>query len=175
VAHGGADAARSDLAGVSAPRHRARAREAGHHEVHAVRLLRLPWTHSLAAAIGWGILFAGVYFLRSRYAAGAVTLFFGVVSHWLFDFFVHRPDLPLWPGGPKVGLGLWNYPRATIIVELVLFTIGVMLYRDATEPLDRTGSVALWSLVIVLLAVYMATAGAKPPGDTKQLAWARCR
>jgi membrane-bound metal-dependent hydrolase YbcI (DUF457 family) len=130
-----------------------------------------PWTHSLAAAIGWGILFAGIYFIRSRYVVGAVTLFFGVVSHWLFDFFTHRPDLPLWPGGPKAGLGLWDYPRATIIVELALFTIGVMLYRDATEPVDRTGSFALWALVIVLLVIYMATAGAKPPADTKQLAW----
>ena len=78
-----------------------------------------PWTHSLAMSIAWGILFAGIYFVKSRYTAGAVTLFFGVVSHWVFDFFTHRPDLPLWPGGPKVGLGLWNYPHATLIIEQI--------------------------------------------------------
>jgi membrane-bound metal-dependent hydrolase YbcI (DUF457 family) len=130
-----------------------------------------PWTHSLAMSIVWGVLFAGVYFVKSRYKAGAVTLFFGVVSHWVFDFFTHRPDLPLWPGGPKVGLSLWNYPHATLIVELALFTIGFLLYRDATEPLDRTGSVAMWLLAIVLLAVYVATAGVLPPADPKKIAW----
>jgi membrane-bound metal-dependent hydrolase YbcI (DUF457 family) len=129
-----------------------------------------PWTHSLAMSIVWGVLFAGVYFWRSRYTAGAVTLFFGVVSHWVFDFFTHRPDLPLWPHGPKVGLGLWNYPHATLIIELALFTIGFLIYRDMTEPLDRTGSIAMWLLAFVLVGIYIATAGAKPPADTKVLA-----
>jgi hypothetical protein len=130
-----------------------------------------PWTHSLAMSIVWGVLFAGVYFLKSRYRAGAVTIFFGVVSHWVFDFFTHRPDLPLWPGGPKVGLGLWNYPHATLIVELALFTIGFLIYRDVTEPLDRTGSIAMWLLALVLVGTYVGTAGMAPPTDTKKLAY----
>ncbi|HEV8436111.1 MAG TPA: metal-dependent hydrolase [Thermoanaerobaculia bacterium] len=131
-----------------------------------------PWTHSLAMAIVWGVLFAGIYYLKSRYKAGAVTIFFGVVSHWVFDFFTHRPDLPLWPGGgPKVGLGLWNYPHATLIVELALFTIGFLIYRDVTEPIDRTGSVAMWLLALTLLGIYVATAGAKPPADPKKIAY----
>src|SRR5437763_10930689 len=54
-----------------------------------------PWSHSLLMSIVWGVLFALVYFATSRYAAGAVTLAFGVVSHWIFDFITHRPDLPL--------------------------------------------------------------------------------
>lgn len=131
-----------------------------------------PWTHSLAMAIVWGVLFAGTYYLKSRYRAGAVTIFFGVVSHWVFDFFTHRPDLPLWPGGgPKVGLGLWNYPHATLIVELALFTIGFLIYRDVTEPIDRTGSIAMWLLALTLLGIYVATAGAKPPADPKKIAY----
>jgi membrane-bound metal-dependent hydrolase YbcI (DUF457 family) len=130
-----------------------------------------PWTHSLAMSIGWGALFAGIYFVKSRYRAGAVTIFFGVVSHWVFDFFTHRPDLPLWPGGPKVGLGLWNYPHATLIVELALFTIGFLIYRDVTAPIDRTGSVAMWLLGFVLLGIYVATAGTAPPADPKKIAY----
>jgi hypothetical protein len=130
-----------------------------------------PWTHSLAMSIVWGALFAGIYFLKSRYKAGAMTLFFGVVSHWVFDFFTHRPDLPLWPGGPKAGLGLWNYPHATLIVELALFTIGFLIYRDVTEPIDRTGSIAMWLLGFVLLGIYISTAGMTPPKDPRQIAY----
>lgn len=34
-----------------------------------------------------------------------------VFSHWVLDFIVHRPDLPLYGNSAKVGLGLWNAPR----------------------------------------------------------------
>ena len=42
-----------------------------------------------------------------------------VLSHWVLDFASHRPDMPLWPGGPKVGLGLWYSLPATLVVEAV--------------------------------------------------------
>jgi membrane-bound metal-dependent hydrolase YbcI (DUF457 family) len=136
---------------------------------------RYPWTHSLAMSIVWGVLFAAIYFVKSRYRAGAVTIFFGVVSHWVFDFFTHRADLPLWPplwpNAPKVGLGLWNYPHATLIIELALFTIGFFIYRDMTEPVDRIGSIAMWLLGLVLIGTYVGTAGMTPPADTKKLAY----
>jgi len=32
-----------------------------------------------------------------------------VVAHWARDRVAHIPDLPLWFGGTKVGLGLGNY------------------------------------------------------------------
>ena len=67
-----------------------------------------PWTHSLVMSIAWGVAFGVVYFARTRYARGAVVVALCVVSHWVLDLIVHRPDLPLWPGGPKFGFGLWN-------------------------------------------------------------------
>src|SRR5256885_1119819 len=76
-----------------------------------------PWSHSLAMSIAWGVVFAGLYFAFTRYGRGAIVLFFGVVSHWVLDFITHRPDLPLWPGGPKYGLGLWNKPGIEIVIE----------------------------------------------------------
>ena len=130
-----------------------------------------PWSHSLATTLGWAALFAALYFWRSRYGAGAVTIFFGVISHWVLDFVTHRPDLPLWPHGPKVGLGLWNYPHTTLIIELAMFTIGVLIYRDMTEPVDRTGSIAMWALVLLLAGIYIGTAGTTPPSDPKKIAW----
>ena len=76
-----------------------------------------PISHSLVAALGWATLFAAVYYLLTRYRAGALVVWIGVVSHWVLDFITHRPDLPLYPGGSLVGLGLWNSPVATVAVE----------------------------------------------------------
>jgi membrane-bound metal-dependent hydrolase YbcI (DUF457 family) len=130
-----------------------------------------PWTHSLVMAIVWAVLFAAIYFAFTRYARGAMVLGAGVVSHWVLDFVVHRPDLPLWPGGPKVGLGLWNVPPATIAIEAALFAVAILIYRDTTTPVDRTGSIAFWSLIILLGALYIALASGRPPANERQLAY----
>jgi membrane-bound metal-dependent hydrolase YbcI (DUF457 family) len=130
-----------------------------------------PWSHSLATTILLGILFGGVYWLRSRYTAGAITLFAGVVSHWVLDFITHIPDLPLYPGGPKVGLSLWNSVIATAIVEVALFVAGVWIYLRATRSRDRVGSIALWCLVAFLLLIYASQFGAPPPENVNQIAW----
>lgn len=132
-----------------------------------------PISHGLLAVVAWGLLFAGVYQIARRYAAGAVTMFVAVVSHWLLDLLTHRPDLPLWPGsGTKVGLGLWNSLPGTLAVELAVFAAGVALYVRTTRPADRTGTMALAGLVAFLLLIYAGNLfGSVPPGVTA-IAWA---
>jgi len=132
-----------------------------------------PISHGLLAAVAWGLLFAGVYGLARRYAAGAATMFAAVVSHWLLDLLTHRPDLPLWPwSATKVGLGLWDSLPATLAVELAIFGGGLALYLRTTRAADRTGAVALWGLVGFLLLVYAANLlGPAPPG-AEAIAWA---
>src|ERR1700741_4002265 len=66
--------------------------------------LRLPFFfypifHGLVAVIGWATLYAAIYFGMTRYVEGAVVIWLGVVSHWLLDYLVHIPDLPLAAGG----------------------------------------------------------------------------
>ena len=130
-----------------------------------------PWSHSLLMAVVWGLLFGGAYWLKTRYRRGAIVLFAGVVSHWVLDFVTHRPDLPLYPGGPQVGLGLWNSVPGTIVVELILFAAGLALYLRATRARDRIGSIALWALVIFLLLIFAANATSTPPPDWRPIAW----
>src|SRR5258708_812389 len=130
-----------------------------------------PWTHSLAMSLAWSVAFALLYYAISRYGRGALILGLGVLSHWVFDFFVHRPDLPLWPGGPKVGLGLWNHPMAEMTIEVGLFAVGILLYRDTTRPLDRTGSVGMWAFIIFLSAIFVLNAGGTPPPSARMVAW----
>ena len=52
----------------------------------------------------------------------ALVLALLVLSHWFLDALVHRPDLPLVPfGDVRVGLGLWNWMAATLLVEGTVF------------------------------------------------------
>ena len=67
-----------------------------------------PISHSLVALIGWGIVVGAVYLVVRRNVLGAAVLAAGVVSPWVLDFAVHRPDMPVMPRGPYLGLGLWN-------------------------------------------------------------------
>ena len=130
-----------------------------------------PWSHSLLMSIVWGVLFAGAYAIFTRYMRGAIAIFLGVVSHWLFDWFTHRPDLPLYPGGPKAGLGLWNYPIAELGIESALFAIGILIYRDMTHRVDRIGSVVMWAFIIFLGVLYVLNAGGTPPPNVQVLAY----
>jgi membrane-bound metal-dependent hydrolase YbcI (DUF457 family) len=129
-----------------------------------------PWTHSLLMGVVWAVAFGAVYWARTRYGRGAVVVALCVVSHWFLDLIVHRPDLPLWPNGPRFGFGLWNYPAATVTIESLMFITAVLIYRGCTRPRDRIGSIGLWSFVVFLVAIYLATAFGPPPPNERVLA-----
>jgi hypothetical protein len=131
-----------------------------------------PISHSLVTVVAWGALFGAVHFWGQRRKRDAVVLAALVVSHWLLDFVSHRPDMPLWPGGPKLGLGLWNHVGATVGIEVLMFAFGLWLARDATRPLDRIGSGGFTMLALVLLLLYAANVAAPPPPSMTAVAWA---
>jgi hypothetical protein len=90
--------------------------------------------------MGWSIGVGLAYYALRRYRRGAWIIAAGVLSHWALDFVVHRPDMPLAPGvNIFVGLGLWSSVTATVIVEGLLFAVGLLIYVRFTEPVDRTG------------------------------------
>ncbi len=129
-----------------------------------------PWSHSLLMVVVWALLAGGGYWLWRRDGRAALIIGLGVVSHWVLDFIAHRPDLPLYPGGPKVGLGLWNSVTATIVVEVAIFATGLALYRNATRRRDRIGSLGLGGLVALLLVIYAANVNAPPPPNPRIVA-----
>jgi membrane-bound metal-dependent hydrolase YbcI (DUF457 family) len=129
-----------------------------------------PWSHSLLMLILWGGLFGGGYYVRTRNARGGWLIFAGVVSHWVLDFVTHRPDMPLWPYGPKVGMGLWNSVAATVLIESALFIAGVALYVRATRARDRVGSIGMWSFIIFISAIYAASLNSAPPPNVYAVA-----
>jgi hypothetical protein len=73
----------------------------------------------------WAVLFSGVHYARRRNARSAVVVGVAVLSHWVLDFIVHRPDLQLYPGGGvRVGLGVWKSVPASLALEALFFGSG---------------------------------------------------
>ena len=133
--------------------------------------VRYPWSHSLATELVAGAALGALYFALTRYRAGAIIVALLVPSHWLLDLVVHVPDLPTYPGGvARFGFGLWRNPVATVIVELIVYVGGVMIYARTTQARDRIGRYGLWALAALLLALYAASFGPPPP-SVKALAW----
>lgn len=132
-----------------------------------------PITHSLLMVVIWGLAFGFVYFLFRRHLLNAVLLGFGVVSHWLLDLLTHRPDLPLAPGVPTVvGLGVWNFFWLSLVLESLLYVIGISLYLTVSRPKDRTGTYSFWSLILLLGAIFIANAFGPPPPNVNAIAYA---
>jgi LexA-binding, inner membrane-associated putative hydrolase len=128
-----------------------------------------PITHSLVGSAFWAALLAGGWMIARHNARVAGLLAAGVVSHWVLDVMSHRPDVPVLPHGPYVGLGLWNSVAATLIVELTMFAGGIVLYVKAGGAGRQR--LSFWLLMAFLLIAYFTASFGPPPPDTRTLAW----
>ena len=136
----------------------------------ALWLDSIPISHSLVTLIGWGALFGFTYRTLTGDGRGGVVIALLVVSHWVLDFVTHPPDMPLYPGGTPLGLGLWNSVAGTVGVEGVMFAAGVWLYARTTKARDGVGTYGFWALIAVLLLSYVGSLFSPPPPTQTALA-----
>lgn len=129
-----------------------------------------PISHSLLTLAAGGVLLASLYGMVTGYARGAVVVALAAASHWLLDFATHRPDMPLYPGGPVVGLGLWNSVAGTIAVEGSMFLVALWLYARGTRARDRVGRYGFWGLMALLVLSYVSSLLAGPPPSVRGIA-----
>ena len=122
-----------------------------------------PYSHSLLFLCIWGVIFGAICALIIRNALSGVVVAALVVSHWVLDWITHRPDMPLYPGGPTLGLGLWNSVAATVTVESLLFAAGVWIYTRSTRPRDAIGGRAFAAFIGFIIAAYAGAMGPPPP------------
>jgi membrane-bound metal-dependent hydrolase YbcI (DUF457 family) len=129
-----------------------------------------PWSHSLLLVLVWGgaAWLLAYRIVRNQRASFVVAVV--LVSHWVLDFVTHRPDLPLWPAGPKVGLGLWNSVPATILLEGALFAAAITMYARSQRPIDGIGKWAFWALVALTTIIWIAQPWSPPPPDASAVA-----
>jgi hypothetical protein len=100
-----------------------------------VHLAYMPYSHSIATAVGaallaWMVIEKG---FGRAFLARAVGL--GIVSHLILDLATHGHDIVLWPGlsAPRLGLGLYAAaPMVAFLVELLYGTFCWYVYRGGT-------------------------------------------
>jgi len=71
--------------------------------------------------------------------------------------------MPLFPGGPKVGLGLWNSVPGTLALELPMFGAGVGNYLSTTRARTVFGRWGLSGRVLILVTICLANLAGTPP------------
>jgi hypothetical protein len=121
-------------------------------------LYDMPWTHSLPAVLVWSITAAVlVKLLLSLPWWTSAVVGLTVFSHWVLDYLVHRPDLPLWPGGESVGLGLWNYPVPEQALEMGLLAVCGAAWAASRKSLGRFAwpAIAFIGFLVALQIVAM--------------------
>jgi membrane-bound metal-dependent hydrolase YbcI (DUF457 family) len=124
-------------------------------------LYYMPYTHSLIAAVVWSAAGYGLFRLWRRPAGNSAAMLVSVAvfSHWILDFVVHRPDLPLYDDTAKVGLGLWNWPALAFGLEAALLFGGMWLFlRRRAGP-----KAGMMMFGIVMLAIQAVVFFGPPP------------
>ncbi len=127
-----------------------------------------PWSHSLLGAVFWSAAAAFVWTWsggEGKYFAFAPAVIAATVfSHWLLDFLVHPPEMPLWgPGAPSVGLGLEQPVALLVEFAVAAAGLGYFLLRTQIAMVRRVAIAGL-----VLLAALGSAAAAfntVPPSD----------
>lgn len=130
-------------------------------------LEHMPYTHSLVATLVWAAVAAAAV-VAAGYSSGRAALAVATVvtSHWLLDVLVHRPDMTITGGEPKLGLGLWNQPTLAFALEILFLAGAAAIYTTTARVGEQTRS-AVFRGVLILIAVQTATMyGPIPPSPT---------
>jgi hypothetical protein len=137
-----------------------------------------PISHSLVGALAWSVVAAALYYSwptrdTQRHWQASAIVGLAVFSHFPLDVLVHLPDLPIAGNdSTKLGLGIWNHPAATYILELLFLGGGLALYLARRSQRHPVRPVRLTLLVLVLLGVYGASALGPPPPSMAAVALA---
>jgi hypothetical protein len=136
-------------------------------------LYYIPYTHSLVAAVAWSVVVFAVcrwVIPVSRLHSNRLALFLAlaVLSHWVLDLVVHRPDLALWDNAYKVGFGLWNYPLTALALESALLFGAMWLYLRSTTATSFAGRYGMIFFGVAILAVHCLLFWGPLPSSTAE-------
>jgi hypothetical protein len=140
----------------------------------ALDLYYMPYTHSLLGTLVWSLFAFGLYRILSHSDAahrGATIVALAVFSHWILDFIVHRPDLPLFDDTFKVGLGLWNLKYLAFVLEVAILVGGVSLYLKRNLGVSRARNYLVVIFVFVMILIQaMGTFVGRPIASDRTVA-----
>jgi len=144
----------------------------GFTEANALDLYYMPYTHGLPGSIlvslALGIIVASFV---SRDRVKTCFLIAGAsFSHWVLDFVVHTPDLPLYDNSAKVGLGLWRHVIFSFPLELIVLGLGAWIYARSVTFASAKGRYVFWGFVVFLAAMQVYANFGPPPSSPEAMA-----
>lgn len=110
-------------------------------------------SHSLPAVAVLAALLALIYFAVARDFEAAALVAAIVGSHAVADYVTGLK--PTWPGGPYIGLQLYQHPALDFVIEAAVIIIGWMVYRRSL-PAERKNSNPINLLLFCLLLLQLA-------------------
>lgn len=124
-----------------------------------------PYSHGLLASLLWSAAAGALAWALRRDGRLAGLLAAAVFSHWLLDFVVHRPELPV-AGASSAGLGLalWDHMPLALLLEAALTVAGVALFLAGSGwPRARARALAGFVGITLAFTVVGMTAAPAPP------------
>jgi hypothetical protein len=114
-------------------------------------------SHSISAVLVFALIGFIAYALLTRNWTSAVVISVVILSHLPLDWVTGYK--PTWPGGPMIGLQLYDRPAADFLAEGILIFVGALLYERTLPPRQRPWvdvSIMLCALLTLQLTVDVA-------------------
>ena len=91
-----------------------------------------------------------------------------VVSHWVLDVVTHIPDMPCIPADRSSAWAV-ELVSGTVVIETVMFALGVWIYARATKARDAIGKWAFVGITAFLFVGFIVNANGTPPPSVAAL------
>jgi hypothetical protein len=110
-------------------------------------------SHSMPAVSLFALLGFLAYGGFTRDWRGALVVAAVIVSHLVLDWITGTK--PTWPGGPMIGLQLYDHPVLDFVAESVVIGVGALLYAPTLPRRERLWR-NLWTMAGALLLMQLA-------------------
>jgi hypothetical protein len=106
-------------------------------------------SHSIPAVLLFMLVGFTAYAAETRDWTGGLVIAAVIMSHMLLDWITGYK--PTWPGGPMIGLRLYDHPIADFVVEGIVIAAGALLYGRTLPPRRRP-----WLDISIMLGALLA-------------------
>jgi len=128
--------------------------------------LEIGFSHSLAAGVVFGALFALALIAAGHARRTALVAAILVAGHWVLDVISHPPDMPLAPGLTwRVGLGLWTSIPATLAIEGGMWVAALVLFARHAGSSGIARRVLYWAGAALITLVWIGNIAGPPPAN----------
>jgi hypothetical protein len=106
-------------------------------------------SHSIPAVLLSSVIGFAAYGIVARDWKGALVVAAVILSHMFLDWITGYK--PTWPGGPMIGLELYDHPIADFIAEGLVIVLGTLLYSRTLPRRERP-----WADMSIMLGALLA-------------------